>query len=338
MGNLPENTYMSLIKGLTERVRGANRHARTALVTACGVRTVPVYEQCWIGTYYESVGRSVEIGWSFATGADVDPGEVRACLAEVQDVVAFYHEEGNAVLANAVTVSLRILQSLSMNNEESLLAVARGLTTTADVAQAVETMANRGHPSGRQQGIAIAEEQAWRERAIAVVVGWQGVADQSMFDAIAAEPPMWFTDWWKRMHRIPLNSLDYHDDDRRFYLNDKLFTGVAFTLNKDGQLKSEVTYRDGQPWGATREWYRTGQPMVDSTYVMGQLHGRAREWHANGQLAEDGEYEYGITLWEKKWDENGRIIDDYQMKESDPDYQTLLHYRTFYGSTGRESL
>ena len=150
-----EYIYMSLINDLTERVRRANRHARTALVAECGVRTVPVNEQCWIGTHYESVGRSVEIGWAFAAGAYVDPGEVQACLAEVQDVVAFYHEEGNAVLANAVTVSLRILQSLSMNDEESLLAVARGLTTTADVAQAAGTMANRGHLSARKQDFAI---------------------------------------------------------------------------------------------------------------------------------------------------------------------------------------
>lgn len=324
---------MSLIKDLTERVRGANRHVRTALVAECGMRVVSVYEQFWIGAYYESVGRAVEIGWAFATGANVDPGEVQVCMAELQDVAAFYHEEGNTVLANTVTVSLRILQSLSMNDEESLMAVARGLTTTADVAQAAETMANQDRPAATKQGIAIAEEQAWRERAIVVAVGWQGVANRFMFDAIAAKPPLWFTDWLKHSHRIPLNSLDYHDDDRRYYLNDKLFTGVGFTLNKDGRLKSEVTYQDGVPWGPTKEWYRTGQPMVDSTLVMGQLHGRAREWHANGQLAEDGEYEYGLTLWAKKWDENGHIVNDYQMKESDPDYQTLQRYRELYAST-----
>ena len=64
---------MSLIKDITECVRGANRHARTALVAECGVRTISVYEQFWIGAHYESVGRSVEIGWAFATGANVDP-------------------------------------------------------------------------------------------------------------------------------------------------------------------------------------------------------------------------------------------------------------------------
>lgn len=192
---------MSLIKDLAERVRSANRHARTALVAECGVRAIPVYEQYWIGTHYESVGRSVEIGWAFATGSNVDPGEVQNCLAEVQDVAAFYHEEGIAVLANAVTVGLRILQSLSVNDEESLLAVARGLTTAADVAQAAETMANRGDPSAKKQGAAIAEEQAWREQAIAVAVGWQGLADRRMFDAVAAKPPLWFTDWLKRSKR-----------------------------------------------------------------------------------------------------------------------------------------
>ncbi len=127
-----------------------------------------------------------------------------------------------------------------------------------------------------------------------------------------------------------MGSLDCHDDDRLYYHDDKLFTGVAFTQNKDGTLKCEVTYQNGLPWGPTKEWYPSGQPLVDSTLVMGALHGRAREWHANGQIAEDGEYEYGLTLWEKNWDENGQIVHDYQMKETDPDYQTLQRYRARY--------
>ncbi|SEM25163.1 hypothetical protein SAMN05660976_04605 [Nonomuraea pusilla] len=63
----------------------------------------------------------------------------------------------------------------------------------------------------------------------------------------------------------------------------------------------------------------------------GALHGRAREWHRNGQLAEDGEYEYGITLWAKQWDENGVLEEDYTLTESESDHRTLLHFRALHG-------
>jgi antitoxin component YwqK of YwqJK toxin-antitoxin module len=65
-----------------------------------------------------------------------------------------------------------------------------------------------------------------------------------------------------------------------------------------------------------------------------QTSSRSREWHANGQLAEDGEYEYGIVLWEKQWDENGILTKDYALKEDDQDYRTLLRYRARHGSSG----
>jgi hypothetical protein len=61
------------------------------------------------------------------------------------------------------------------------------------------------------------------------------------------------------------------------------------------------------------------------------LHGRKREWHEDGRLAADGEYEHGIVLWEKKWDERGALVDDYALRDADPDAQTLRLYRRLYG-------
>ncbi|MEU0569800.1 hypothetical protein ABZ297_31095 [Nonomuraea sp. NPDC005983] len=131
------------------------------------------------------------------------------------------------------------------------------------------------------------------------------------------------------MDRVPADRVVYEDDGLH-YLDDTPFTGIAFTEN-DGALRSEATYREGLQSGPTKEWYPSGQPMVDATFARGALHGRAREWHKNGQLAEDGEYEYGITLWAKQWDENGVLEDDYTLTESDSDYRTLLHFRALYG-------
>jgi antitoxin component YwqK of YwqJK toxin-antitoxin module len=130
--------------------------------------------------------------------------------------------------------------------------------------------------------------------------------------------------------RVPASELTYMRDGLH-HLDGQPFTGIAFNLTKDGSLKSELAYRDGLLCGRTREWYATGQPMVDSTYYRGALHGRASEWHRNGQLAEDGEYEYGITLWEKTWDEHGNVTRDVVLQESDPAYQMLLNFRRIYG-------
>ena len=131
------------------------------------------------------------------------------------------------------------------------------------------------------------------------------------------------------MKRVLARTLEYPGDGL-YYLDGEPFTGVAFSLAKDGQEKSQVEYRQGLLWGSMKEWYEPGVPMVDKYLFKGVLHGRGREWHRNGLLAEDGEYEYGITLWEKIWDKNGNLEKDYQVKESDPDYQRLLRYRAFY--------
>ncbi|MFB7918418.1 toxin-antitoxin system YwqK family antitoxin [Streptomyces sp. NPDC056061] len=132
------------------------------------------------------------------------------------------------------------------------------------------------------------------------------------------------------MDRVPADRVDYEDDGLH-YLDGVPFTGVAFT-ERGGALRSEATYREGLRWGRTKEWYPSGRPMVDSMFARGELHGRAREWHRNGQLAEDGEYEYGIALWAKQWDESGVLEDDHMLTESDSDHRTLLHFRELYGS------
>lgn len=98
---------MSLVDDLARRLGVANRHARTALVAQCAARVLPVYEEYWVGTYSGSVGRAVQIGWLVACGTPADSAEIRTCLAELEDVVSFYHEEGIGVLANATTVALR---------------------------------------------------------------------------------------------------------------------------------------------------------------------------------------------------------------------------------------
>jgi antitoxin component YwqK of YwqJK toxin-antitoxin module len=109
------------------------------------------------------------------------------------------------------------------------------------------------------------------------------------------------------------------------------FTGVAYTLAPDKTVRSEQEFRDGLRWGPCWERYRSGQLYAESHYYRDVLHGQAREWHENGQLAEDGEYEYGIALWQKKWSEDGTLLEEYKLAEGDSNYAMLQSFRRIYG-------
>lgn len=109
------------------------------------------------------------------------------------------------------------------------------------------------------------------------------------------------------------------------------FTGVAYTLAPDKLVRSEQEFRDGLRLGPCWERYRSGHMYAESHFYRDVLHGRAREWHENGQLAEDAEYEYGIALWERKWDECGALVEEYTLTEADSNYAILQSFRRIYG-------
>jgi hypothetical protein len=161
----------------------------------------PIYEEYSVGTYYKSVRRSIEIGWSYACGARVDEAEIQSCLAELQDIVEFYREEGIDVLGDIVTVVLRVLQALTPDEEKSSLAVARALVSARDAAQSAEAMANLETPKASRTEVAAAEETAWQDRALSVIDGWKGVAIRNMFESLDDKPPRWLQDWKQRSRR-----------------------------------------------------------------------------------------------------------------------------------------
>jgi antitoxin component YwqK of YwqJK toxin-antitoxin module len=134
------------------------------------------------------------------------------------------------------------------------------------------------------------------------------------------------------MQRVPENKLRYDDVEGVYYLGDQPFTGVAYTQYPDGSPMSESEYRDGVFSGVSRGWSRTGSLESESHYLLGALHGKSRQWHTNGQLAEDEDHEYGILVRGKKWDEAGNLTEDFELKESDPAYKSLLRSRAAYGN------
>lgn len=114
--------------------------------------------------------------------------------------------------------------------------------------------------------------------------------------------------------------------------NGKPFTGVELWRFPNGALESETTYKDGLVDGLSRTWDEHGQLRSQFTCRLGAMHGNCKKWHANGQLAEDGNYEWGVRLDEKEYNEQGGLVSEFTIDPSDPDsqYPILEKFRQAY--------
>ena len=119
-------------------------------------------------------------------------------------------------------------------------------------------------------------------------------------------------------------------DDGRMYLDDEPFTGIGFFLDDEGQLETETTYREGIQMGLRRAWFETGQLQHEYMMFRGVLHGKKREWHFNGQLSEEGDCEFGYVLRRKRWNEDGELIEDFEVDANDPIYEQVKLDRETY--------
>lgn len=137
------------------------------------------------------------------------------------------------------------------------------------------------------------------------------------------------------MKRVPANKVSFAEDGL-YYCEGAPFTGTAYATFPNGALENESEYRDGLPWGKSRSWDMDGSLFAESDMYRDALHGAAREWSPGGQLISETVAEYGVTLREREWDEQGNLLKDYELKEGDPDYTVLHEFRKLYGSVEKK--
>jgi hypothetical protein len=190
---------MTLDEERAARAGSATRQVRTGLLAECGARVRPVYEEYWVGTHTEAVGRAVELGWAYATGGST--AGVDTCLAELRDLLSFYYEDEEIpLLAKTVTVVVRILESIvAETDDDARTAFGRGLLSTVEVASRAEKHANRGTPPATR--VAADEETAWQDAALALIHDRTAPITPGFFDALGPKPPRWLTDWLARSKR-----------------------------------------------------------------------------------------------------------------------------------------
>lgn len=130
------------------------------------------------------------------------------------------------------------------------------------------------------------------------------------------------------MKRVPTESLTYNDG--LMWFEGEPFTGIGYSLNVNGDVDEESEYRNGLKWGLARVWYLPGKLFQERQLFMGTLHGKEREWYPSGQLKEEGDYELGFAVRRKRWDEDGELLEDFQLKETDPKFKRLERFRQIY--------
>ena len=75
---------------------------------------------------------------------------------------------------------------------------------------------------------------------------------------------------------------------------------------------ARVLAPDGTSWirhGLYREYDRDGQIISEGSYKNGKEDGLWRVWYPNGQLAAEGHYENGAGFGWRYWDSDGTLRD-----------------------------
>ncbi len=124
------------------------------------------------------------------------------------------------------------------------------------------------------------------------------------------------------MNKIDYNLLEINEDLIYFFQNTP-FMGVAYELWENDKLRSEVEFVNGIENGWHKEWYRNGNLKMEMFLKNAVLHGEKKEWYENGQLKSELTGEFGIVLSSKKWNKEGKLVEEYNLAEDHPQYQSL---------------
>lgn len=109
----------------------------------------------------------------------------------------------------------------------------------------------------------------------------------------------------KTVHISELNAIEENGVSFS-YLNNELFSGIAYHFFSDGTEQIKQSYIEGRKEGEWSIWYEDGTPQKEGFIKDGKQHGAYREYYTNGNLR----YEYNYDLdkktgtW-KGWYEDG---------------------------------
>ena len=83
------------------------------------------------------------------------------------------------------------------------------------------------------------------------------------------------------------------EEGRLMYYQGEPFTGVAFEMHNESQLKEENHFKDGILHGEFKSYHKNGQLEGEGTYKDGKSDGVAKFYYDNGQLESEGAFNDG---------------------------------------------
>ncbi|NND77102.1 MAG: toxin-antitoxin system YwqK family antitoxin [Flavobacteriales bacterium] len=95
-----------------------------------------------------------------------------------------------------------------------------------------------------------------------------------------------------------LNTVE-KDGEALAYLDNELYSGVAYHFFSNGTQQIKQTYLDGRKEGEWSIWYEDGTPQKEGFIKDGKQHGAYREYYSNGNLRY--EYEYDLDRKTGTW-------------------------------------
>src|SRR4051794_15293939 len=119
------------------------------------------------------------------------------------------------------------------------------------------------------------------------------------------------------MSRIPWAELEMDQDLRELHEGSP-FTGTAYEVGANGELRAEAEFVEGVLNGRMLTWYPSGRVESEGNFRNGVIHGERREWSEGGHLRKWLKAEHGIPLELKEWDESGLLTKHFVLTEGDP--------------------
>jgi antitoxin component YwqK of YwqJK toxin-antitoxin module len=104
------------------------------------------------------------------------------------------------------------------------------------------------------------------------------------------------------------------------------FTGIEYLLDENGFVIEEISYFEGLLWGFSRRWTSKGILREHYTLSFGGADKGFKKWYLDGSLKEESFIEHGVTARRKRWDKEGKLIEDFNI-ENEPEhsrYQSWL--------------
>ena len=132
----------------------------------------------------------------------------------------------------------------------------------------------------------------------------------------------------KDMERVDYDLLEFDYYNYIYLYNGEPFTGIAYELSSDypeGQPLCEIEFVDGSKKGFWRSWYETRQLEYEKYFLPDEV--TIKQWNKGGQLILEEHSFGGVVATRKRWDDEGNLIEDYEISPEDSFYDNVQFLR-----------